>query len=435
MSQIKEEGLKRELGIWDVITNVLSISIGSGIFLLPALVYAILGHASILAYLLCGLIFLCLGLCFGEVSSRIEDTGGVYVYIERAFGPLAGFVANILYWFGVGVMACGALLNALADIAASFFPIFETFGARLTLFSLILGIITFLSIKGIKDSMILIRTLTFLKVTALVGLVIFGFSFVDQVNLSWEGWPKFNQLGEASLLLIFAFLGGELSLSVSGELKNPKRTAPLGFIIGIIGVVLVFCSLHLVVQGVLGEALIANQEAPLAQLAKTISGDVGFTLILIVSFIAVWSTFSSIFLLKSRILFAASVDGLLPDIFSKLHPKYGTPVFGILFLAVLDLVFAASGSFRYLLILVTAASIVVYVGVILAFFKFRIKEKVRSEKVFYAPAGYVLGSFALVALGWIFFQLGSNELLACLVFILSLIGLFYLSKFVKKRIN
>ncbi|MAN87698.1 MAG: hypothetical protein CL555_12950 [Algoriphagus sp.] len=119
MSESKSGELKRELGLMGVITNVLSISIGSGIFLLPALVYVILGPSSILAYIFCGLIFLCLGLCFGELSSRIPDTGGMYVYIQRAFGPMAGFVSNILYWLGVGVLACGALMNALADIAGT----------------------------------------------------------------------------------------------------------------------------------------------------------------------------------------------------------------------------------------------------------------------------------------------------------------------------
>ena len=120
-----ESGLKRELDISDVVANVLGISIGSGIFLLPAIVYGILSHGSILAYIFCGLIFLSIGLCFGELSSRIPETGGLYTYIDRAFGPMAGFVATITYVFGVGVFVCAALMNAMIDLLSAQNEIFK----------------------------------------------------------------------------------------------------------------------------------------------------------------------------------------------------------------------------------------------------------------------------------------------------------------------
>ncbi|MDN3204121.1 APC family permease [Algoriphagus sediminis] len=435
MSRSSEKELKKDLGIWDVITNVLSISIGSGIFLLPALVYVILGHGSILAYIACGLIFLSLGLCFGEVSSRIDDTGGVYVYIERAFGPVAGFVANILYWFGVSALACAALLNAMADIASTAFPAFEEFGPRFILFTLVLGVITFLSIRGIKNGMTLIKILTGIKVFAILALLVFGISSIQIENISWQGFPEFPKIGEASLLLIFAFLGGELSLVSTGEMKNPKRTAPLGFVLGIIGVIFIFCCLHLVVQGVLGDQLIENQEAPLAELAKNIAGESAFFLLLTVSFIAVWSTFSSIFVMKTRVLYAGSADGLTPSVFSSIHPKFKTPVVAIVFLAILDLILAASGSFRFLLVLVTVASILMYLGVILAFFKFRLIRKNEDQNLFKVPLGYIVGTFAFVSLIWILFQSSSKELWASLIFILSLTLLYFIRKFVRKRIS
>ncbi|MBN3520949.1 amino acid permease [Algoriphagus lutimaris] len=428
-----QTGLKREIGILGVVTNVLSISIGSGIFLLPALVFVILGNGSILAYIFCGLIFLALGLCFAEVSSRISDTGGMYVYIERAFGPLAGFLANITYLFGVAVLACAALLNAMADIASTSFPLIQESWVRILFFLLILGIISLLSIRGIKDSMVFVKLLTFTKVLAILALMIFGLSAINLENIMWTGFPEFSKIGEASLLLIFAFLGGELALSIGGEMKNPKRTAPLGFVIGIFGVVLIFCLIHLAVQGVLGQTLVDNQDAPLAELAKNLAGNIGFILILIVSFIAVWSTFSSIFLLKNRILYAGAVDGLLPKIFAKLHPKYGTPTIAILFLAILELVIASTGTFRYLLILVTANSILIYLGAILAFFKFRLIDKKPGPEVFKVKGGYFIGTFALIALAWVFSRLPWVEIQGVLISLVTLTLIYFMLNYLKTK--
>jgi amino acid transporter len=431
MSESKGDHLNRELGVWDVITNVLSISIGSGIFLLPALVYVILGHASILAYVFCGIIFLFLGLCFGELSSRVSDTGGLYVYIDRAFGPMAGFIANVLYWFGVGVLVCGALMNALADIASTYFPIFLEMWVRIAFFASITFLSCYLNIKGIKDSMVFIKVLTWTKVISLMALVAVGLTQLDLANISWEGFPEFNKVGEASILLIFAFLGCELSISVGGEMKNPTRTGPIGFIVGIVLVIFGFVTIHLAVQGVLGDLLLTNQEAPLAELAKALFGEFGFVAILLLSFIAVWSTLSSIFTLLPRILFAGAQDGLMPKVLAKIHPTHNTPYVAILFLGILGFAFVASGSFQYLLILVTGASLVLYFGAILAFFKLRLIDKRSGGDVFKVKGGYLIGGITLVALGWVFSQLQATEIQGISIFLGILAVIYYILNYFK----
>src|SRR5829696_9856591 len=96
------EGLKREIGIGGVFLNVIKNTLGSGIFLLPAIVAGALGNASILAYIVCGGLFLLVMLCYAEISSQITVSGGSYAYIEKAFGPYAGFLSNTLFWFGTG---------------------------------------------------------------------------------------------------------------------------------------------------------------------------------------------------------------------------------------------------------------------------------------------------------------------------------------------
>ena len=104
MDAEQNEGLKREIGIIDVAANVVNNVVGGGIFLIPAVIAASLGSASIIAYLLCGLILFTVMLCFAEASSRITCSGGAYAYVESAFGPYAGFLTNFFFVFGFGLL-------------------------------------------------------------------------------------------------------------------------------------------------------------------------------------------------------------------------------------------------------------------------------------------------------------------------------------------
>ena len=96
MKEIKNK-LKREIGVLGLSANIVNVVIGAGIFVLPAIVAADLGSASILAYLFCGLLITLVMLCFAEVGSKITDTGGAYSYIEKTFGEMPGFVTAVLF--------------------------------------------------------------------------------------------------------------------------------------------------------------------------------------------------------------------------------------------------------------------------------------------------------------------------------------------------
>ncbi|MES1223513.1 MAG: APC family permease, partial [Bacteroidota bacterium] len=228
MLTAKNEGLKRELGVFDVAINVVNISIASGIFLLPAIIAGILGNDSIIAYIICGLMFLLIALCFAELGSRITTSGGAYAYVEKAFGPYFGFIAGTLLWFGEGVLSSAALINGMTDMLSVPFPVFGIPAYRAFFFFICFSFFAFINIKGVKQGMVVVKTITLMKALPLLLLVIVGLFKLNTSNLKWEGFPAFDKLGAASIILFFAFIGGETALNVSGEMKNPKRTAPLG---------------------------------------------------------------------------------------------------------------------------------------------------------------------------------------------------------------
>jgi amino acid transporter len=425
----KNDGLKRELGILDVATNVVNIAIGSGIFLLPALIAGILGNASIVAYVICGIIVLLVALCYAEMGSRITTSGGSYIYIEKAFGPYFGFLAFGFLLFGTGILVSAALINGLADMLSTSFPVFEKPIFRGLLFFILFSFYAFVNIIGVKQGMKVIKLVTFVKILPLVALVIIGVFNVQFANLQWHGFPALENIGAASLVLFFAFIGGETALNVSGEMKNPARTAPLGLLLGIISVVVFYSLIQLVTQGLLGEELI-GQKAPLAAAAGKLFGTWGTQLLVLCGVVAVFSGLNSIVLVYSRVMFAASNNGLLPSVLAKVHTKFATPHLTIISFSLVAFVMALSGGFKQLMILATMSGLFLYVGVALAAIKFRIEKVEKHPASFKLPGGILIPILTLIALSWFILQSNKEKIIGFGIFIIVLSLIFYLKKFI-----
>jgi APA family basic amino acid/polyamine antiporter len=420
-----QESLKREIGILDVAVNVVNISIASGIFLLPALIAGILGNASFMAYLLCGTLFLLIALCYAEASSRITNTGGAYTYIENAFGQYIGFISNSLVWFGCGVFASAALVNGIADILSVSFPMFTNPIYRGVLFLLVLVFCAFFNVKGIKQGMNVIKLLTLIKILPLVLLVGVGLFYLKSDNLHWEKLPTFESLGEASLVLFFAFTGGEMAVNISGEMKNPNRTAPLGLLLGIGVIILFYCLLQLVAQGVLGSDLLNHKKAPLAAVAGVLFGDFGVTLLTICSVLAIFGSLNSIVLLFPRTLYAGAKDGTLPTFLAKIHPQFATPYWSIISFCIMVFLVAISGGFKQLVVLATASIFLIHLGVVLAVIKSKLQKEIPQTTAFTLYGGLTIPILALVVLIWFLGQLKFNEIKAMGLF-LTILSLIYL---------
>ncbi len=277
----ENDGLKREIGIWGLVSNSINIVVGAGIFVLPAIVAAQLGTAAVLAYAMCGVLIVLMMLCFAEIGSRITVTGGAYAYIEVAFGRYAGFLTTNLFIFGAAVMANAAVANVLADTFAYFLPVFKIPWVRVALFVSMFGSFAYLNIKGVKKGMFLVKFNTVAKLTPLLFIVLFGWLSFSPGNLSWTSTPSLAELGEASLILLFAFVGIETGLNVSGEIKNPKKTIPRGIMLSAFSVVVLYTLIQVTAQGVLGESLPNFKDAPLAEVGKTMLGPLGATLVVV----------------------------------------------------------------------------------------------------------------------------------------------------------
>ncbi|HEY2726287.1 MAG TPA: amino acid permease, partial [Parafilimonas sp.] len=215
----EKENLRREIGVRALTLAILNIIVGTGIFVLPALIAETLGAASIIAYIVCGVLISLIALCFAEVGSKVTKTGGAYAYIETAFGPFAGFIANNLFWFGSCVFSDAAVANGLFDTLKLIQPSFagtEIF--RIAFFAILFGIMTLINIRSIKNGVRFIEFATLGKLIPLVLFVVVGAGFVSAKNLAWTSVPSLTSVGSASLLLFFAFIGMETPVTNGGEI-------------------------------------------------------------------------------------------------------------------------------------------------------------------------------------------------------------------------
>lgn len=429
----KKENLKREIGVRSLTLAILNITAGSGIFIIPAIIAEDLGAAAILAYLVCGALIFLIGLCFAEVGSKTSVSGGVYSYIENAFGPYAGFLANNIYWLGGCIVSDAAIANALVDTLKYFFPFLSNEIYRAALLVFVFGSIALINIRSVKNGVRLIEFATLGKLIPLIAVVVAGAAFLSPENLRWTIEPTFSNLGAASLLLFFAFIGLDGPLSNGGEIKNPKRTVPLGIFFGITAVLLLYISIQLVTQGVLGATVTAHKDAPLAAVAGIAFGKWGAIIIIAASALSMLGALGGEILSIPRILFAGARDGLLPKPLAKVHDRYFTPHVAIVFYASLGLILAISGGFKQLATIASAALLIIYLGVVLSSVKLRRKETTTTEKTFRVPGGIIVPLLAAAGIIWLLSNLTRNELTGIGLFMIVLSIIYFTMKQVKKK--
>jgi basic amino acid/polyamine antiporter, APA family len=433
MDNINKDGLRREIGVLGLAANTLNRTVGAGIFVLPALVANILGETSILAYLICGLLMMMIMLCFSEIGSQITDTGGAYAYIDAAFGPYAGFLANAMFWF-VGVLADAAVANAMADTLSLYFPILQDPFNRAIFFFIIFGSFAYINILGVKYGDNVVKINTLLKLIPLSILIVAGFWGTSIENLAWHSLPTLPKLGESSLLLFFAFGGGEASLNVSGELKNPKRVVPLGILSGMGAVVLLYILIQTVSQGVLGNTLASEKEAPLAAVASIVLGKFGSNLMILGAAFSMFAALSGSVLSYPRIIFAGAKKGWMPSFLGKVHPKFATPFWAIIVYSLFDFTFAISGGFKVLAVVASASLLSIYLGVVLSTIKLRLKNNADNTHNFKLPFGITIPILATIAILWFLSNLAFSEMKS-LGILLAVLSIIYLIIYGRKKYN
>lgn len=415
--------LARALGTRQLAANIFNYTVGSGIFLLPAIAVFHLGTAAPLAYITCAIVIGLVVLCFAEAGSRVAATGGPYAYVETALGPMVGFVAGCLV-LATGTSAAAGVSSALARSILALFP--GTPGwAPYTLIILIVASLVAINLRGVRTGARVIEVATIAKLLPLLAFVFIGVFFIDPGNLAWSGMPPAQTVLSTAGIVIFAFSGIEGSLIPSGEVKNPARTVPRAAFLALGAATLLYLAIQFVALGILGLDLANDRTTPLASAAGAVFGPVGRAVLIVGAVVSMFGYLSANVLSEPRGLFALSRDGFLPRQLAAVHPAFQTPHVCIILYGFIVGSIALSGTFEQLAIFANLAALLLYFLCAIAAFVLR-KRDVRTDgEPFQAPGGPLVPIAACLSISWVFYETVQRDQFLWLIGVLGLIFVLY----------
>ena len=145
------EGLKREIRKWDLVALLVNVTVGAGIFRLPADVQKIVGNYSLAAFAVCAVIIGLIALCFAEVGSRFSGTGGPYLYARETFGPTLAFLVGWLMWL-TRLAGFATLVQVFVAYLGFFWPPVQTGLTRMAVIGGLVVVLTITNLIGVKQS-------------------------------------------------------------------------------------------------------------------------------------------------------------------------------------------------------------------------------------------------------------------------------------------
>jgi basic amino acid/polyamine antiporter, APA family len=420
--------LRRALGRWDLTAIGINQVIGGAIFLIPSQVAAQIGAWSAAGVIVMGFVTLSIVLCFAEVGSRFERTGGPYVYTRAAFGRFAAFEVGWMQWF-TRAASQASIMAGIAVALGYYWPAFTSGVPRAAVLVSVTGVLAWVNVRGIRQSAWVVNALTIGKLVPLAVFIVVGLAFVEPARLLQMPSVTPGQVGTAALLLVFIYGGFDVVGTPAGEAIDPRRHVPFGLVATILSVMIILTLAQIVAQGVLPD--LAPHTTPIADAAAVFLGSAGALLVGAGSVISMTGNNAGQVLSGSRMLFALAEHGELPAFFGRIHPRYRTPANAVVFTSVVAVLLALTGSWARLAVVSAVARLVTYVGVSAATLRLRSPRFAQTipPPAFVAPLGPVvpivamttslalaagatreqlLGGFAALAIGAALFAIKSS---------------------------
>src|SRR5213596_1612611 len=333
-----------------------------------------------------------------------------------------------MLYFLTALGAVAGVVNVLAISVALVVPFLGSPVMRIFVMFAVYGLLVLINIRGVREGAGAVTVITVAKLLPLLLFVCVGIFFIQPQNLNWGGWPGSKALGDSVILLIFAFVGIEVALIPSGEVKNPARTVPRSAYLALVVTTIIYITIQLVAQGTLGADLANYKDAPLAEAAAKFLGNIGRTILLAGATISAFGFVTSDILSSPRMIFAFGRDGALPAFFAHVHPRYRSPDVAIITYAMLAFALSISGTFEKLAVLSNVAVLLMYLLCCAACW-FLVQRDVRAggAQPFNFPGMKIVPALAIVAIIWILTHATLREFMVTGI-VLALASIVYLMR-------
>jgi len=423
-----DAGFVRAIGTGALTASIINVTIGAGIFVLPAFVAGRLGAAAPIAYIVCAALMALVVSCFAAAGSRVSLTGGLYAYVEVAFGPFVGFLAGMLY----SLMATFAAASVASAFAGSIAVVWAPLGspvARAAALALLFATVAAANVRGVTVGSRLVTVVTVAKLAPLALFLAAGVLAVRGDQLAWPGMPDAASIGRTAIVLIFAFVGVEVALVPGGEVRDPTRTVPRAIFTALAITTTLYLLIQAVAQGILGPSMKEFAAAPLAEAAARVLGPGGRLLVLIGAAVSMCGYVSGDMLGSPRALYAYGRDGALPAALAYVHPRFHTPSIAIVVHATIVAALAISSSFAQLAIVANVAALTLYLMCIAASYQLQRTDVRAGGSPFVLPGGPAVPILATAVIAWMLSNATRREF-AVEGLVLAVASLYY---FIRRR--
>lgn len=396
-AETSEAGLIRGIRRWDLVAIAINGIIGAGIFGLPSKVFTLIGSYSLIAFVVCAVVVTLIVLCFAEVGSRFDETGGPYLYAREAFGPAVGFEIGWLIWLA-RLTAFAANVNLLVAYLGYFLPAATDPFWRASIITIVVAVLATINLIGVRQAAIVSNAFTVGKLIPIIIFIAVGLFFLNPPAFALGARPTTGAFSQSVLLLIYAFTGFEMAAIPAGEVRDPKRNLPHALLIAIGVVALLYILIQVVCVGTLPE--LAQSEKPLADAGMRFMGGAGAAIISAGAIISITGNLNILVLSGSRVPFAMAEQKQLPSLIGKVHRRFSTPYISILITAGIMLLFALQTSFVKALTISAIARLVTYGATCLSLPVFR-RRSDAPPAAFRLRGGTVIAVLSLILAAWL----------------------------------
>lgn len=334
----------RKLGLFDGVMVVIGCTIGSGIFIAPAVIAATVqpqsGGGVLLIWLVGGILSLTGALSYSELGALMPRAGGHYVFLREGLGSLAGFLYG---WTILFVIASGSIAFVSITFVTylGYFVPMSPFVIKIASIGTIL-LLTWINYLGVKQGSVVVNVFTVLKIVALGVLIVAGFLVGGlRVDRFFPIFPErsVSDLAVASTFLLalvsalFTYGGWQNIGFIAGELKNPRRTLPLAMFIGTLIIVAIYVCTNMVYVNVLSVEGMAQSRLVASDTMESLWGRVGGSFISLFIMVSSFGITNALILVSPRVSYAMAKDGIFFASLARVHPRYKTPSTALIFQA------------------------------------------------------------------------------------------------------